>query len=144
MHTRRLLLIAGTLAIAAGPARAQPAPDTGASRDQQRLTSADTYVPLPAVNAGVIGRYRSEGVLTVESGLDIPDARLRARAVLSRPRISDALRQAVTTYATTYYRANTAPDPDTLSRIMQSAVDRVLGGAGARVLLSGVIFQRAN
>ncbi|MDX2238733.1 MAG: hypothetical protein NW203_14315 [Hyphomonadaceae bacterium] len=145
MATRRSLLaatLAGALATA-GAAAAQP-PPSNAARDQQRLTSAESYLPLPAINAGVIGRYGAVGVLTVEGGLDIPDAALRARATASRPRLSDALRQAVATYASTYYRADTAPDPDLMARQMQAAVDRALGAPGARFLMSGVIYQRSR
>lgn len=140
MITRRWMVLAWTAALAASAA-AQPA-ETGASRGQQRLTSAESYVPLPAINVGVVGRYRTEGVITVEMGLDIPDARLRTRALANRPRLSDALRQSLSTYASTYYRANTAPDIATMKRLMQASVDRALGGPGAQVLFSGVIFQR--
>jgi hypothetical protein len=75
-------------------------------------------------------------------GIDVPDEALRRRAQLNAPRIRDALRTALATYATTYYRDRTAPDPATLTRLMQQAIDRVLGAQGARVLLVNIIYQR--
>jgi hypothetical protein len=74
-------------------------------------------------------------------GLDIPDAALRRRAQLNAPRLRDALRTALATYSTTFYRTRTAPDPTELTRQMQLAVNRVLGAPGARVLLANVIVQ---
>ena len=127
-------------AMLATPASAQPtqqAPDR-----QQRLTSADSYLPMPTLSAGVLSRYSAAGTLIVDMGLDIPDAGLRGRAQSNAPRLRDALRTALATYATTYYRDRTAPDPATMTRLMQTAVDRTLGAAGARVLLTNIIYQR--
>ena len=64
----------------------------------------------------------------------------RGRA--NAPRLRDALRTALAAYATTFYRDRTAPDPAGLTRLMQQGVDRVLGAAGARVLLANIIYQR--
>jgi len=66
------------------------------------------------------------------------------RAQLNGPLLRDALRTALSTYANTYYRLHTAPDPATLTRLMQSAVDRTLGAPGARVLLANVLYQRRS
>ena len=35
----------------------------------------------------------------------------------------------------------TAPDPDTMLRLMQTSTDRLLGRAGARVLVANLIYQ---
>ena len=58
------------------------------------------------------------------------------------PRLRDALRTALATYASTYYRDRTAPDPTTMTRLMQQSIDRVLGAEGAQVLLVNIIYQR--
>jgi flagellar basal body-associated protein FliL len=128
-------------ALAAGSGAA--APPQSASR-QERLTSAESYLPLPTLSAGVLQRYSTQGTLVIDLGLDIPDAELRRRARANEPRIRDALRTALATYASTYYRDRTAPDPTQLTRLMQAAVDRTLGAAGARVLLVNIIYQRRN
>lgn len=99
-------------------------------------------MPMPTLSAAVVQRSASRGTIVVDMGLDIPDAALRARAQVNQPRLRDALRSALSTYAGTYYRDRTAPDPVTLARLMQSSVDRTLGGAGARVLFTNIIYQR--
>jgi hypothetical protein len=136
---RRLFLLAAAAALVAGSASAteHAPPDR-----QQRLTSAETYLPLPTLSAAVIQREATRGTLVVDMGIDVQDPALRRRAGASAPRLRDALRTALSTYATIYYRDRTAPDPVTLTRLMQQAVDRTLGAAGARVLLTNILYQR--
>jgi flagellar basal body-associated protein FliL len=137
------------IAVCAVPAHASGG-SSGASTTQQqqpatrqeRLTSAESYVPMPTLSAGVLQRNANHGTIVVDMGLDIPDAELRRRALLNAPRIRDGLRTALATYASTYYRNRTAPDPAQLTRQMQMSVDRVLGAQGARVLLANIIYQR--
>lgn len=143
MIARRAFAVA-LLALAA-PAFAQPSSgggNSGASRAQQRLTSADSFVPMPTFSTAVVVHSRARGTIVVDAGLDVPDATLRRRARSLQPRLVDALRTALSTYAATYHREQAAPDPDTLSRLMQGAVDRTLGTNGARVLLANIIYQR--
>jgi len=111
---------------------------------QERLTSAETYLPMPTLSAGVLQRNSNQGTIVVDMGLDIPDADLRRRAQLNAPRVRDALRTALATYSSVYYRVHTAPNPTDLTRQMQLAVDRVLGAPGARVLLANIIYQRPS
>jgi flagellar basal body-associated protein FliL len=141
MFMRRAVLAAFVAALVAAPAYAQPSGGGDATREQQRLTSADSYVPLPTFSTAVVTMGRARGTLVVDVGLDTPDAALRARAQSLQPRLVDALRSALSTYASTYYRDRTAPDPDTLARLMQNAVNRTLGQNGARLLLSNLIYQ---
>lgn len=96
---------------------------------------------MPTLSAGVLQRNTNMGTIVVDMGLDIPDGDLRQRARLNAPRLRDALRTALATYSSTYYRARTAPDPTELTRQMQGAVNRVLGAPGARVLLANIIVQ---
>jgi hypothetical protein len=137
-----LFVLAATVspAAATGPAGSEQAP---ASR-QERLTSADSFLPMPTLSAAVLQRNVSLGTIVVDMGLDIPDAALRRRAQLNAPRIRDALRTALAAYSSVYYRDRTAPDPTTLTRLLQQSVDRVLGAPGARVLLVNIIYQRGQ
>lgn len=141
MHLdRRLFALAAVAAVLVSPAQAQPSqqsPDR-----QQRLTSAESYLPMPTLSAGVLQRNASRGTIIVDLGLDIQDEALRNRVRANEPRLRDALRTALATYASTYYRDRTAPDPETLSRLMQTAVDRTMGAPGARVLLTNILYQR--
>jgi hypothetical protein len=146
MSVSRRALWFGAFAAMAGSAHAagggssssQQAPATR----QERLTSAESYLPMPTLSAGVLQRQSTQGTLVVDMGLDVPDEELRRRARLNGPRLRDALRTALATYANTYYRDRTAPDPAALARIMQQAVDRVLGTQGAKLLLANIIYQR--
>lgn len=131
------------LALFASPAAAQPSGEAHAPPDrQQRLTSAESYLPMPTFSAAVLQRMAARGTLVVDMGIDVPDEALRRRANANAPRLRDALRTALATYASTYYRDRTAPDPAVLARLMQQAVDRTLGVQGARVLLANIIYQR--
>jgi flagellar basal body-associated protein FliL len=142
---RRFLICVALASVLAAPAAAQPAHGQAAPPDRQsRLTSAASYMPISTLSAGVLQRYTTSGTIIVDMGLDIPDAALRSRAEANAPRLRDALRTAIATYATTYYRLNAAPDPAQLARLMQSAVDRTLGAPGARVLLTNIIYQRRS
>lgn len=146
---RALIVMASCLLLSAGPASAAggsgaSAPPQQSDSRQERLTSAESYLPLPTLSAGVLHRYSTQGTLVVDMGLDIPDETLRRRARANEPRIRDALRTALATYASTYYRDRTPPDPAQLTRLMQAAVDRTLGGAGAQVLLVNIIYQRRS
>lgn len=125
-----------------GGGSSAPAQQQEPASIQERLTSAETYIPMPAFQAGVIQRNINQGTIVVDMGLDIPDAALRRRAQLNAPRIRDALRTAVANYSSIFYRVHTAPSPTELTRQMQEAVDRVLGAPGARVLLTNIIYQR--
>lgn len=146
---RVLAILALCAALAAGPAAAAGGGGGAGSSQQQapatrqeRLTSAESFLPMPTLSAGVLQRNASRGTLVVDMGIDVLDADLRQRARLNAPRLRDALRTALATYATTFYRDRTAPSPDELTRLFQQAVDRTLGTQGARVLLVNIIYQR--
>lgn len=141
MRSNRRFFALAALALLASPAYAQHGGQAPPDR-QQRLTSADSYLPMPTLSAGVLQREMTAGTLVVDMGLDVPDATLRGRANSNAPRLRDALRTALSTYATIYYRDRTAPDPATLTRLMQQSVDRTLGAPGARVLLTNIFYQR--
>jgi flagellar basal body-associated protein FliL len=129
-------------AAAAGGSSSSASAEQAPATRQERLTSAESFLPMPTLSAGVLQRQASLGTIVIDLGLDVPDAALRRRAQLNAPRIRDALRTALATYSSTYYRDRTAPDPATLTRLLQASVDRVLGAQGAQVLLVNIIYQR--
>ena len=79
---RRTLLAAAALVLVSGAAAATEAPE-------KKKAGGETYLQLPTLTAGVIRADGRRGVLTVESGLDAPDAALRGRAEVSIPRLWD-------------------------------------------------------
>lgn len=131
-----------SMAMPASASGGGSAPAAAPATRQERLTSAETYLPMPTLSAGVLQRNDFHGTMVVDMGIDVPDAELRHRALLNAPRLRDALRTALSNYSSTYYRVRTSPDPTELTRQMQAAVNRVLGGPGARVLLANIIYQR--
>lgn len=146
------LLVFALCTALAGPAAAgggsssgggSSAPQAPATR-QERLTSAESFLPMPTLSAGVLHRTSTAGTIVIDMGLDVPDQALRRRAQLNAPRVRDALRTALATYSSTYYRDRTAPDPTELTRLLQQSVNRVLGAEGARVLLVNIIYQRRS
>lgn len=142
--TAAFVLAAVLAAPAVGAGAGAGAPQQAPATRQERLTSAESYLPLPTLSASVLQRHAHRGTLVVDMGLDIPDAALRQRARLRAPRLRDALRTALATYASTYYRDRTAPDPAALTRLMELAVNGALDGPGARVLLVNVIYQSSG
>jgi hypothetical protein len=142
---RGLAILAMCVALGAEPAMAAGgggAPQQAPATRQERLTSAESFLPMPTLSAGVLQRDTARGTIVLDMGIDVLDASLRERARLNGPRLRDALRTALATYASTFYRDRTAPNPDELTRLLQRAVDRTLGAQGARVLLVNIIYQR--
>lgn len=151
MRSARILAFAFVAAALAGtPARAAEGHGGGGgdaaapATRQDRLTSAQSYVPMPTLSAVVLNRFEPSGTFVVDMGVDIQNPALRTRAGLNGPRLHDALRTALSTYANVYYRLRSEPDPTTLTRLFQQAVDRTLGGPGAQVLLVNIIYQRGQ
>lgn len=133
MDRRALLGLAApviALAATASPARA--------SSGGGSTTSQETYVRLPMVTATILRPDGSRGVLSVETGVDVPDAALRTRAQQSLPRLRAAYNIAAQRTANGL-RGGTAPDVAMLSRDLQAATNSVLGRAGATVLLGTVM-----
>jgi flagellar basal body-associated protein FliL len=145
MRVNRILIAAACAALCVGPALAAGGSEGGgqapASR-QERLTSADSWLPMPTLSACILNRTTTDATIIVDMGIDVPNETLRRHANANGPRIRDALRTALTTYANTYYRIHTAPDPATITRVLQQAVDQTLGAQGGRVLLVNIMFQR--
>lgn len=137
------LLVAAALAGAltfTGASMAAGPPKADAGKGATRLTSSPSFVPMPPLTAATpLGRGIG-GMITVEFGFDIPDARLRTRAQAMRPRLQDALRSAVSDYAMSHIRPGAAPDPTRLSIMAQSSVDRAVGAAGVKVLITNVMI----
>ncbi|MBL8544131.1 MAG: hypothetical protein JNJ63_10025 [Hyphomonadaceae bacterium] len=147
MRLARVILPLALFAALASPASASGSGGAAAQEQapasrQERLTSAESFLPMPTLSSSVLQRYSTLGMIVVDMGIDVPDEALRTRAQLNAPRLRDALRSAVATYASVYYRDRTAPDPTQITRLMQQAVDRTLGASGAQVLLVNIIYQR--
>jgi hypothetical protein len=124
----RLLLM--VLLIAAAPAAAM-------ARDEK---DNGTYVTVDTLTATVLANNGRRQVMTVQSGVDAPDPKLRALAAASEPRLRDAFTQELQAYASGL-ASGTPPDVDYLCRRLQGATDRVLGKPGGRFLVGGIMVN---
>lgn len=129
MDRRALLGLAAVAAsAAASPARASG--DTG--------TVQASYLRLPTITANVMRSGGRRGVMTVETGLDTPDAALRTRVAQSAPRLRAAY-AAVVQAAANSLLPGAPPDVERMIVQLQAATDRVVGRAGARLLIGTVM-----
>lgn len=113
-------------------------------KDTPRKTSGGSgapqasYLRLPTITANVVRPGGRRGVMTVETGLDTPDAALRTRVAQSAPRLRAAY-AAVVQQAANALRPGAPPDVERLIVQLQAATDRTVGRAGARLLIGTVM-----
>lgn len=98
------------------------------------------YVPLTQLLGTIMRSDGSRGVLSVDLGLDVPDADLRKRVEQSSPRLRAAYLQTVQAY-TGALGGGSVPNPDYLIATFQRQTDAMLGRPGARVLIGSVIVN---
>jgi flagellar basal body-associated protein FliL len=125
---RRALL--GLAAVAASAAAAPAKASEGAAQA--------SYLRLPTVTANVMRTGGRRGVMTVETGVDTPDAALRSRVAQSAPRLRAAY-AAVVQQAAGALLPGAPPDVERLVAQLQAATDRTVGRAGARLLIGTVM-----
>jgi hypothetical protein len=130
MDRRRLLTLAALVA-AAPLAVAQ-------AEEKKKKSGGESYLPIDTLTGTTIKATGRRGVLTVDCGLDVPDAKLREYATLSLPRLRAAYLQIVMTYAAGL-SSGAAPNPDFIARDLQRQTDVILGRPGARLLLGAVV-----
>jgi hypothetical protein len=131
MRRRTLLALAACAAALPAAARAGEEPKKAAD---------DSYVQINTLTAYTVRSNGRRGVMSVDCGLDIPDAGLRERANLVLPRLRAAYVQTVQIYAGGL-PPGLPPNPDFLARNLQRDTDEVLGRKGARVLIGAVLVN---
>ncbi|MDZ4762555.1 MAG: hypothetical protein SGJ21_15950 [Alphaproteobacteria bacterium] len=135
-----LLILA--LAVSGAPAHGAPPPsDKSAATDPQakRITGSDAYVPTFGLRASISRGFRIHGVLAIDAGLDVPEAKTRKRVAALKPRLMSDMRDAVLNYASLSYIVGERPDADLIRARLQKAVDGVLGKGEARVALASIM-----
>lgn len=132
LDRRTVLLLALPALLAPGLSVAQTA--------EKKKGGGLTYVQFPTLTATVIKSDGRRGVLTLDAGVDVPNAGLRSKVNLVMPRLRAAYVQLLQAYV---YSLNPGapPDPDTLSMELQHETDRVLGQPGAKVLLGAMLVN---
>ena len=138
MRRHRLLSLALLTALTAAPVLA-PTDALGAKPKDSKKEQA-TYFALDPINAVVLRRDGRRGVMTVETGLEIKDAKLMERAQASTPRLRAAFAQTLMVYAAGL-RGGSPPDIDHIGRELQKSADHVLGKPGSKVLLTSAMIN---
>ncbi|MBE7217447.1 MAG: Tat pathway signal protein [Caulobacteraceae bacterium] len=113
---------------------------SAAAAAERKKGGGESFIALPSLNASILRSSGRHGVLSVEAGLDIPDAALRTRAEKSLPRLRDAYARFLMVYAAAIPPGG-APDPQVVGDKLQVATDQVLGRPGARVLLGTLLVN---
>jgi hypothetical protein len=129
---RRLALAAG-LALIPALANAQ-------QKGEHKKGGGESFLQLNTLNATVSRANGRRGVMTVEVGVDVPDAGLRARAQASIPRLQAAYAQVVETYAAGLF-PGAVPNADYLARELQRQTDMVLGRPGGHFLIGTILVN---
>lgn len=143
----RYSLIAAIALAFAGPiAHAAPAkPKAGAiDPTAKKISGSQDYVPIFGIRASVTSGFSVAGFLAVDAGLHIEKSKTRKHVEAIRPRIMDAMRMAVTSYANGPYVNGDVPNLDALRARMQRAVDRQLGKGASKVVLASVILFESD
>lgn len=128
-----LVLAAATPATALASGSAEPA-------EPKKRAGGASYIVIQTLAATTNKGGGRRGVLTVECGLDVQDAALRARVEQSLPRLRAAYYQTVQTYAAGLPPA-TAPNADFLAQNLQRQTDAIVGKPGARLLLGAILVN---
>ncbi len=127
------------LALCAILACALAAPSVGAAADDGKKARTP-YLEIQTVAVSIVRPNGRRGVLTVQLGLNAPQAALRDRLELYLPRLHSAYVSALQPYA--YGLAPGAlPNADYIAYALQRETDRVLGQSGARLLLGSILVD---
>jgi hypothetical protein len=78
--------------------------------------------------------------MTVDTGIDVPNAGLHQRAMVSIPILRAAYVQWLTSYAASLAPGQ-PPDADYMSTSLQRETDRALGKPGAHLLLGAILVN---
>ena len=133
MNRRQLALFAAALAAALPRAAA-------ASTDEKKKGGGLTFIQFNTITATVVRGDGRRGVLTLETGIDVPDDKLRERANLVAPRLRAAFVQVLQTYAAGI-GPTAPPNADFVASELQKETDRVLGQKGGRLLLGTMLVN---
>jgi hypothetical protein len=136
MDRRQVAKLALMAAAALTPAAAAASTDSG---EKKKKTGGLSYIPLDSVSATIVRRDGRRGVLSVETGLDVPSPALHDYALQVVPRLKAAFVQAVQIYGAGM-SPGLPPNVDFLSRELQRQTDLTLGKPGARLLLGSVLI----
>jgi flagellar basal body-associated protein FliL len=133
LQRRRLLALTFALA-AAAPFAAH------GQANEKKKGGGISFVQFQTLTATVFRGDGRRGVLTVEAGVDVADAGLRARVNISQPLLRAAYIQFLQSYAGSL-SPGAPPNADYLSQQLQQQTNMVLGRPGAKLLLGTILIN---
>ena len=131
----RRLLIAALVAPLAALASTRALANGGG---EKKKSGGGTYLPLNTLLGTTVRANGSRGVLSVDCGLDVPEAGLRTLAEQSVPRLRAAYLQIIQSYAAGL-SSGALPNADYIAQALQRQTDTTLGRPGAKLLLGAII-----
>jgi hypothetical protein len=135
MLRRALILAPAALLLA--PAAAVAGHGEG---EEKKKGGGLQFIQIQTVAVNFVRRDGRMGVMTVESGIDVPDEKLRVLASQSQPRLRAAYNAFLSTYSPSL-RGAVAPNADYIARELQRQTDIVLGRPGAKLLLGTILMN---
>jgi len=133
-HRLALLCLAAVIPLCAGSPPAWAA-DANAPA-QRKTTQSESYIMIDPMYASILDGIKPRGLLLVELGLDVPDAKLRDRVTQNLPALRDAYVRSLLTYAASAVRPWRQPNVEDIANRMQAITNRVIGREGAKVLMA--------
>jgi hypothetical protein len=112
-----------------------------ASEDKAKKKSGgENYIPINPITGTTNKAGGRRGVLSVDCGLEIEDAKLRAYADQSLPRLRAAYVQVIQVYAAGL-PSGTEPNIDFIVQALQRQTDLILKRPGAKFLVGAVVVN---
>ena len=137
---RRRQLIAAALVAGLVPAALLSTSAAQAAGEAKKKGGGVSFIQFDTLTATVIRGDGRRGVMTVDLGIDVPNAGLRQRASISAPRLRAAYVQMVQAYASGL-GPGMPPNADYMAQVLQRQTDQVLGQPGAKFLLGAIMVN---
>ena len=113
-------------------------PAVRAAEEKKKKSGGANYLQLDTITGTTHKSGGRRGVLTVDCGLEVDDAKLRDYADKSLPRLRAAYVQVVDVYAAGL-PSGSEPNADYIARELQRQTDMILKRPGARLLIGAVV-----
>lgn len=117
------------------------APPAAAS-SKETETAAINHIVLAPMTVSVFRDSRVRGMLSLELTLEVADGPSRERVDKIMPRLRDRYITIMSRLAANRVDINRPLDLDSMTEILQSATDQMLGPQVARVLVGGAMVRR--
>jgi hypothetical protein len=111
-----------------------------AGEEKKKKSGGPNYIQVDTLTGTTTRSGGRRGVLTVDCGLEVEDAKLHAYAEASLPRLRAAYVEVVEIYAAGL-PAGSEPNADFLVRSLQRQTDLILKRPGARLLIGAVVVN---